>query len=238
MKVTAALGGNALRQRGEPADSGIQESHVARAAAALAPLLCDHQLVVTHGNPPQAGMLARESASDPVLSGPYPFGVLGGHTQGMIGYWLVRALETASPGHRAGRLFGRTLVKADDPGFSRPPRFVSPVVYEEAEARGWPSQRGWHFRPESSSWRRVVPSPEPAALAELDMIETLASQGVTMACARGRRHPSRPAFPGDHGCAAAEPDPVGGLPGRRDGPKVEAACGFATADGGIAASGG
>ncbi|HTT53790.1 MAG TPA: carbamate kinase [Streptosporangiaceae bacterium] len=184
MKVVVALGGNALLERGESADSDIQESHVARAAAALAPLLRDHQLVVTHGNGPQVGVLALESAGDPALSHPYPFDVLGAQTQGMIGYWLVQALEAARPGQRAACLICRTLVKADDPAFSQPTKFVGPV-YGEAEARRLAGQRGWHVRPDGSSWRRVVPSPEPAALVELELIEVLAGQGVTVVCAGG-----------------------------------------------------
>ena len=93
MKVIAALGGNALLQRGEPPESDIQEAHVVTAVEALAPLARDHELVITHGNGPQVGLLALESAHDPALSRPYPFDVLGAQTQGMIGYWLVQALQ-------------------------------------------------------------------------------------------------------------------------------------------------
>ena len=97
----AALGGNALLERGEKADSDIQESHVQLAVAALAPLARAHDMVITHGNGPQIGMLALESARDPALSHPYPFDALGAQTQGMIGYWLVRALRGAVPGRTA-----------------------------------------------------------------------------------------------------------------------------------------
>ena len=81
MKVAVALGGNALLQRGERPDSDIQESHVASAVGALTPLLRGHDVVITHGNGPQVGLLALESASDPALSRPYPFDVLGAQTQ-------------------------------------------------------------------------------------------------------------------------------------------------------------
>ena len=103
MKVVAALGGNALLERGEPPDCDIQESHIARAAAALSPLLREHDLVITHGNGPQVGVLAVQSASDPSLSHPYPFDVLGAQTQGMIGYWLVQALDRAAARRGAAR---------------------------------------------------------------------------------------------------------------------------------------
>ena len=184
MKVVVALGGNALLERGEPPDADIQQRHVVRAAAALAPLLRDHQLIITHGNGPQVGLLALESAGDPALRRPYPFDALGAQTQGMIGYWLVQALEAACPGRRAACLVCRTLVKADDPAFARPTKFVGPV-YAEAEARRLAAARGWDVRQDGRSWRRVVPSPEPAALLELDMIEMLASRGVIVVCAGG-----------------------------------------------------
>src|SRR5271166_5902281 len=110
MKIVAALGGNALLERGEKPDSDIQESHVRAAVAALAPLARTHDLVITHGNGPQVGMLALESARDPALSRPFPFDVLGAQTQGMIGYWLAQALAGVVPGKRVGCLICQTLV--------------------------------------------------------------------------------------------------------------------------------
>jgi Amino acid kinase family/TAP-like protein len=89
MRVVIALGGNALLERGEKPDADIQQEHVVSAVRALAPLARGHKLVVTHGNGPQVGVLALESARDPDLSRPYPFDVLGAQTQGMIGYWIV-----------------------------------------------------------------------------------------------------------------------------------------------------
>ena len=78
--------------------------HVRTAAQALAPLAREHELVITHGNGPQVGLLALESAADAALARPYPFDVLGAQTQGMIGYWLIQALHNAgvrqSPEHR------------------------------------------------------------------------------------------------------------------------------------------
>jgi carbamate kinase len=93
MRIVVALGGNALLERGEPPESEIQEKHIRKAVTALAPLAREHELVITHGNGPQVGLLALESAGDPALAHPYPLDVLGAQTQGMIGYWLVQALE-------------------------------------------------------------------------------------------------------------------------------------------------
>ena len=101
---------------------------------ALAPLAADHDLVITHGNGPQVGMLALESAHDPAISRPYPFDVLGAQTQGMIGYWLVQALQNALPSRQVACLVSRTLVSADDPAFAHPSKFVGPVYDERAGA--------------------------------------------------------------------------------------------------------
>src|SRR5690348_4781532 len=95
MRVVVALGGNALLERDERPDAVIQRRHVRQAAAALAPLAADHQLVLCHGNGPQVGMLALESQADTSLSRPYPLDVLVAQTQGMIGYWLVQELGNA-----------------------------------------------------------------------------------------------------------------------------------------------
>jgi carbamate kinase len=184
MRVVVALGGNALLERGERPDSDIQESHVASAVGALTPLLGRHELVITHGNGPQVGVLAVESAGDPALSRPYPLDVLGAQTQGMIGYWLVQALGGAAPGRPAACLICRTLVRADDPAFGRPSKFVGPV-YDKATAVRLAADHGWDVREDGSAWRRVVPSPEPAELIELDTIRLLLRQGVIVVCAGG-----------------------------------------------------
>ncbi|HUZ22658.1 MAG TPA: carbamate kinase [Streptosporangiaceae bacterium] len=184
MRVVVALGGNALLERGEAPDSDIQESHVARAVAALAPLLPDHDLIITHGNGPQVGVLAMQSASDPALSRPYPFDVLGAQTQGMIGYWLVQALRRAAPGRAAACLVCRTLVRADDAAFADPAKFVGPV-YDRATALRLAAELGWDVRQDGPAWRRVVPSPEPVDLVELEVIRLLAEAGVIVVCAGG-----------------------------------------------------
>src|SRR6185437_6822549 len=124
VRIVAALGGNALLERGERPDAEVQERHVSQAVAALAPLAREHQLVITHGNGPQVGMLALESAHDPALSHPYPFDVLGAQTQGMIGYWLARALRSEIPGRQVGCLICLTLVSEADPAFANPTKFV------------------------------------------------------------------------------------------------------------------
>jgi carbamate kinase len=184
MRVVAALGGNALLERGEKPDADIQESHIQQAAQALAPIARAHDLVVTHGNGPQVGMLALESASDPALTRPYSLDVLGAQTQGMIGYWLAQALRGAAPGRPAGCLLGQTKVDPGDPAFGNPTKFVGPV-YQEQEAQALAAERGWVVRRDGAAWRRVVPSPEPLELIELPLIRLLLDGGALVVCAGG-----------------------------------------------------
>jgi carbamate kinase len=184
MRIIAALGGNALLERGEPPEDGIQEAHVATAVRALAPLADGNELVVTHGNGPQVGMLALESAQDQAIARPYPFDVLGAQSQGMIGYWLIQALQNAMPGRQVTCLISRTLVAADDPAFANPTKFVGPV-YGEQEARQLAGSRGWQIRRDGTGFRRVVPSPEPAELLDLPVIHTLLDHQVVVVCCGG-----------------------------------------------------
>jgi carbamate kinase len=184
MRLVVAVGGNALLERGEVPLAEIQEKHVGVAVDALVPLAGDHDLVITHGNGPQVGMLANESALDPDLPSPYPLDVLGAQTQGMIGYFLLQAFENALPGRQVVSLVCQTEVAADDPAFERPTKFVGPV-FSEADGRKLAALRGWQIRPDGSAWRRVVASPEPLAMVELPTIRLLLGDGAVVICAGG-----------------------------------------------------
>ncbi len=184
MRLVVAVGGNAMLERGEVPLAEVQEAHIATAVEALAPLARDHDLVITHGNGPQVGLLANESALDPVLPHPYPFDVLGAQTQGMIGYFLLQAFENALPGHVVVSLICQTEVAADDPAFATPTKFVGPV-YTRQEAERLAAQRSWQIRPDGDAWRRVVPSPDPVAMVELATIQRLLGEGAIVICAGG-----------------------------------------------------
>ncbi len=172
MRVVAALGGNALLRRGEPLDAEVQLKHLAAAVAALAPLADRHELVVTHGNGPQVGLLAEESTIDPHLRRPYPLDALDAQTQGMIGYWLAREMRRVRPGREVATLITQTVVREDDPAFARPTKFVGPV-YTMDEAVRMAEDLGWVMCPDGRFWRRVVPSPEPYDIVELPIIHRL-----------------------------------------------------------------
>jgi carbamate kinase len=184
MRIVVALGGNALLKRGEPPDAANQIANIAEAVEALAPLARHHELVVTHGNGPQIGVLAVESASDPRLSQPYPLDVLGSQTQGMIGYWLLQAFQNALPGRQVASLINQTLVLAHDPALDNPTKFVG-EVYEQEEANRLAQERGWTVRQDGNGWRRVVGSPQPQRVVETRQIRLLLRSGAVVICAGG-----------------------------------------------------
>ncbi len=184
MRLVVAVGGNALLERGEVPLAETQEDHVGVAVGALVPLAGDHDLVIAHGNGPQVGMLANESALDPDLPGPYPLDVLGAQTQGMIGYFLLQAFENALAGREVVSMVCQTEVAANDPSFGQPTKFVGPV-FSEAEGKRLASLRGWQVRPDGSSWRRVVASPEPQVIVELATVRKLVAGGAVVICAGG-----------------------------------------------------
>ena len=141
-------------------------------------------MVVSHGNGPQVGLLANESAADPELPHSYPLDVLGAQTQGMIGYFLLQAFENALPGRQVVGLIGQTEVASSDPAFEHPTKFVGPQ-YSDDDGQRVAAQRGWQMQRDGASWRRVVASPEPLAIVELSTIRSLVGAGAIVICAGG-----------------------------------------------------
>jgi carbamate kinase len=184
MRVLVALGGNALMKRGEKPDADTQRANVAVALKTLSKVAERHELIITHGNGPQVGVLALESTSNPHLTKPYPFDTLVAETQGMIGYWMLQALQNALPGRQVISIVSQTLVSAVDPAFDDPTKFVG-EVYDEEEARKLVEEYGWTVKPDGQYWRRVVPSPKPQRVVETRLIRKLVRDGVTVVCAGG-----------------------------------------------------
>ena len=200
MLIVAALGGNALLQRGEKPAAEIQQHHVVDAVAQLVRIASDNTLVVTHGNGPQVGMLALESAQDPALDHPFPFDVLGAQTQGMIGYWLAQALANALPGRRVVALVTQTIVDPADPAFAAPTKFVG-RGYVDVDARAF--EGVWTMRRDGALLRRVVASPEPIQIIEIATIRELVASGTIVVCAGGGGVPvARDAHGALHGVEA------------------------------------
>ena len=183
MRIVVALGGNALLQRGQPADAAVQRHNVATAVASLAELAAEHEVVVTHGNGPQVGLLALQGEAYRQVD-PYPLDVLGAESEGMIGYLLDQELVNALGGRPVATLLTQVIVDGDDPAFERPTKFIGPV-YDRATAGRMAAERGWQVRPDGPHWRRVVPSPEPRSIVELPTIRLLVEAGVLVVCVGG-----------------------------------------------------
>lgn len=184
MRIVAALGGNALLKRGEKPDALPQIENVRIAVDSLGLLADEHDLVLTHGNGPQVGVLALQSANDETLSQPYPFDSLGAMTQGMIGYWMLQALQNRLPDRSVAAIVNQTLVLAGDPAFDNPTKFVG-AVYNEEEAKRFEKERGWVMKADGQYYRRVVPSPQPQRIVETRVIRTLIDSGAVVVCSGG-----------------------------------------------------
>ncbi|RAL30833.1 carbamate kinase [Rhodococcus sp. AQ5-07] len=184
MRIVVALGGNALLERKDRPDAEVERRHIREAAAVLAPLARENQLIVCHGNGPQIGLLAMESDADPSLTESYPLDALGAQTQGMVGYWLTQELRNAGLLGPAVAVITQTLVDEADPGFASPTKFIG-RTYTRSEAEDLAVRHGWQIRGDGLAWRRVVASPRPLGIVEQESIEHLLGMGAVVVCGGG-----------------------------------------------------
>ena len=184
MRIVIALGGNALLHRDEALSAENQRHNIKIAAAALAPIALEHQLVITHGNGPQVGLLAlQDTAYQEGFH--YPLDILDAETEGMIGYLIEQELNNLLPDdHRCATLLTQIEVDPRDPAFAHPTKPIGPV-YSQADAQRVAEQRGWTIAPDGKRFRRVVPSPHPQRILELSVIELLVEKQVIVICAGG-----------------------------------------------------
>src|SRR6478735_2857411 len=172
MRVVVALGGNALLRRGQALSADNQRENARTACAALAPLALDHELVVSHGNGPQVGLLALQGSAYTAVD-TYPLDVLGAQTEGMIGYLLEQELGNELPFERhLATLLTMIEVDADDPAFAHPTKPIGPL-YTAAEAARLEREKGWMFVADGESMRRAVASPAPKRIFGIEVIRTL-----------------------------------------------------------------
>jgi carbamate kinase len=184
MRIVVALGGTALLDPGEKADDGLQWHHVQAAAQALAPLAEQHEMIICHGNGPQVGMASLETAADGSLPRTYPLDALGAQTQGMIGYWLTQSLRNAGVTKPVISVMTQIVVDHSDPSFAVPTRCVGPL-YTPRQARLLTQQHGWTTEADGDQCRRVVPSPAPLRIVELDTITRLLQADTVVICSGG-----------------------------------------------------
>jgi carbamate kinase len=184
VRVVVALGGNALLRRGQPLTAENQRANARVACEALAPLALEHELVISHGNGPQVGLLALQGSAYTAVD-TYPLDLLGAQTEGMIGYVIQQELGNLLPFEkRLASLL--TLVEVDrgDPAFGDPTKPIGPI-YTEQDADRLAGEKGWVFKPDGDAFRRVVPSPLPQRIFGLEPIEWLLDRGCVVVCAGG-----------------------------------------------------
>jgi carbamate kinase len=185
MRVVIALGGNALIRRGEQMTSENQRHNVKRAAAAIAQVIkAGHEVIITHGNGPQVGLMAlQDEAYDKALAS--PLDVLGAETVGMIGYMIEQELGNALHDEsEIAVLLTQIEVDLADPAFLKPTKPIGPI-YSKKEAEALSVSKGWTIVPDGSHFRRAVPSPQPKRILEVGVIKLLVDHHVTVICLGG-----------------------------------------------------
>lgn len=184
MRAVVALGGNALLQRGQELSAENQRNNARAACEALAPVAAGNDLVVSHGNGPQVGLLALQASAYKAVD-PYPLDLLGAQTEGMIGYLLQQELGNVLPPERpVATLLTRIEVDGDDPAFDDPTKPIGPL-YNEAEAAALAADKGWAFRADGERMRRVVPSPAPRRIFGIGPVKWMLEHGCVVICAGG-----------------------------------------------------
>jgi carbamate kinase len=184
LRVVVALGGNALLRRGEPLTAENQRENARAACKALAPLALEHELVVSHGNGPQVGLLALQGSAYTEVE-PYPLDLLGAQTEGMIGYLIQQELGNELPFEkRLASLLTLVEVDRDDPAFGHPTKPIGPI-YAQPEAVPLAQEKGWTFAPDGDGFRRVVPSPMPQRIFGIEPVEWLLDRDCVVICAGG-----------------------------------------------------
>jgi carbamate kinase len=195
MRIVIALGGNALLRRGEAPEIETQRRNVRIAAEAIAPIARRHEVVITHGNGPQIGLLALQAAAYRGVR-PYPLDLLGAESEGMVGYLLNLALTNVLAGRDIATLLTQVEVDPADPAFAAPTKPIG-QVYGAAEAKRLATEMNWAIMRDGEGWRRAVPSPAPRRIREIAAIKLLLQAGMMVICAGGGGIPVAIALSGE-----------------------------------------
>ncbi|OOF75582.1 carbamate kinase [Rodentibacter caecimuris] len=192
MRIVVALGGNALLKRGEPMTAQNQSANIRIAAEQLAKIKQENELVISHGNGPQVGLLALQHAAyyaqDAKIE-PYPLDVLVSQTVGMIGYMLQQELINLLPQTPTITVLNQVIVDPKDPAFETPSKPIG-QVYSKEEAEKLASEKGWTIMADGQYYRRAVPSPLPKAVTGIDSVKALLANRNIVICGGGGGIPS------------------------------------------------
>lgn len=186
--AVVALGGNAITRSGQPGTFDEQLANVREMAATICAMRsAGWCVVVVHGNGPQVGNLAIQQDEGAHRVPRMPMFVLDAMTEGQLGSVLALALHEVGGGRLSGvvGVITHVVVDEDDPAFARPTKPVGPFMAED-EALQRSAELGWTIVEDSGrGYRRLVPSPQPRAIVELDAIATLVDRGLIVIAAGG-----------------------------------------------------
>lgn len=183
--AVVALGGNALTLPGQAGTCAEMLSNAAAMAAAVNEVIeAGWRVVIVHGNGPQVGNLALQQEASPLVPA-QPLAALGAMTQGQLGSILARSINELRGQGSAAALVTHVTVDRADPAFRSPTKPIGPF-FDRARAEQLAAERGWVVRPDSGrGYRRVVASPEPAGIVEIDAIRALVHAGLLVIAAGG-----------------------------------------------------
>lgn len=189
-KLVIALGGNALQEAGKPATAQAQLEVVEKTSEYIADIVeRGYEVIVAHGNGPQVGRIVIQnevaSASTPAM----PFDVCGAMSQGMIGYHIQQGLSKVLRHRGINKnvvtIVTQVVVDKDDPKFKAPSKPIGPF-YTEEEAKAIAAEKGYTMKEDAGrGWRRVVASPLPVEIVELDAVKTLNDAGFVVVTVGG-----------------------------------------------------
>ena len=189
-KVVIALGGNALQARGEAATSENQLKNVMVTAEHIAKIIGEgYKVIVSHGNGPQVGRILLQNEAGKSVTPPMPMDVCGAMTQGMIGYHIQQGLSQVLRENGIDKpvctLVTQVEVDSADPAFQNPTKPVG-AFYTEEEAMQIQAEKGYAMKKDANrGYRRVVPSPKPQKIIEIDTIKPLVDGDTVVVAAGG-----------------------------------------------------
>lgn len=183
MRIVVAIGGNALLQRGQSPTISTQRLNIKLACESIVKIAQNNEIIITHGNGPQIGLLALLADAYKSVKA-YPFDVLGAESQGMIGYLLAQELKNQLPKKQIVVLLTQVAVASDDIAFLKPTKFVG-ATYSEEETKRISQTNNWIFANDGNAFRRVVPSPLPQRILEVESIKKLLHPETILICLGG-----------------------------------------------------
>ena len=181
-KIVIALGGNALQEAGKPATAESQLEVVEQTSEYIADIIeSGYDVVLAHGNGPQVGRIVLQNEYAASVSPAMPFDVCGAMSQGYIGYHMQQGLEKVlrhrGSSKRVATVITQVVVDKNDPKFQNPSKPIGPF-YNEEEAKKIASEKGYTMKEDAGrGWRRVVASPMPIEIVELDAVKCLIDGG-------------------------------------------------------------